>query len=156
MNIASGRLLCRSVSLWGVVGCSSKPAHLLISPSVIHVKASKETPGGQQATVTTTMRNDGSRPLKVLGVRSSCSCTVVTSETSNALAPGQETPLKLKVSVPLFGRSESVIMVDTDAQDTPSVRLVIQIEGDGEPVPRIVMQTQNLVRPCSFGMMSQS
>ena len=62
-------------------------------------------------------------------------------ESAKVIGPG---PLKLKVSVPLFGRSESVIMVDTDAQDTPSVRLVIQIEGDGEPVPRIVMQTQNL------------
>ena len=144
MNISDTRFLCLSVVLWGIVGCSSKPAHLSIHPAVITVKASKQTPAGQQATVETTLRNDGGRPLKVLGVTPSCSCTVATSDTSDVLAPGQETQLKFKVSVPLFGRSESVVTIATDAEDTPSVRLVIQIEGDGEPVPRVLMQTQNL------------
>ncbi len=145
MNSSKIIVLAVSVLLYVVVGgCSSKPAHLSVRPSTLLIKASKEFPAGQQATVVATLRNEGGSPLTVIGVKSSCGCTVATTETFDVIAPGQEAPLKFNVAVPLFGRRESVVMIDTNSPDTPTVRLVIQIEGDDEPVPRIVMQTQNL------------
>jgi len=123
------------------LGCGTTPARLTIEPPTVTVEYS---PTKDQHDVELTLRNNGDEPLQILGVRTSCSCTVANLPKDTLLTAQRSTKLALKVSPSMFGDTESTITVVTDSILQPAVDFKIRMTGSDIPIPHLLSQTQQI------------
>lgn len=133
---------CGLLTLLLAAGCTTKPGALSIIPAQVHVQSSAANPAGQATAVDVRLRNDGGRPLTILNVHTSCTCTVAEAVKTPRLLPGQETTLKLNVTPPQFGKTQSEVTIVSDIPSTSVIPL--QLEGDSEPIPHLRSQSRQL------------
>lgn len=123
------------------LGCGTTPPKLTIEPPTVTVAYSSTK---DQHDVELTLRNNGDKPLQILGVRTSCSCTVANLPQDTLLEAHGATKLTLKVAPSMFGNSESTITVVTDSTLQPTVDYQIRMTGSDLPIPHLLSQTQQI------------
>lgn len=73
-------------------------------------------------------KNEGSTPLKILDVGSSCGCTISEIK-KKLLAPGESTKLNVKFNSKTYkGKINQFVFVTTDDENNPVVKFVIKAE----------------------------
>ncbi len=98
-------------------------------------------PSWESAKVMFTIKNTIERPVNLLRMRSSCSCTIV-DFTPCTLAPGQDT--SVSVSIPqntLSGKFTRTVYVETDAPGQEFLKLTVS----GTSIPAVEVQPKSEV-----------
>jgi hypothetical protein len=114
-------------------GQPGEPGILIAEPAEVVV--SRQQAGSQQ-TVTVSLRNGGTRPVRILQITTTCGCTVAEPLKTSEIASGDSMPLALKANVPNYGRRLVVVQVTTD-RDTPDLRIPLTLIGDELPPPHV-------------------
>jgi len=126
---AGSAVACLGLAL-GLVGCEPKGRGPLMVIEKAEVALGLLEPGQHDATVE--VANRGNAPLHVLGVRSSCACTV--PEHPATIAAGDSAPIRCRVTASPGAGSATLAIDSDDPGGSRSVRLT----WSGRCVPTLV------------------
>lgn len=144
MHICRWYVLWMCLFVWGCGEGSSRHAageagigSLVAEPPEVHFvrDPSPEHPRANQTVVQ--LRNEGSEPLNIMKVQTTCACTVAQPLTTTELAPGDEVELNLNLNPPNFGRRETRVLVQTDIKDAQPLVIPIVLEGNTLESPQL-------------------
>ncbi|MGH7135138.1 MAG: DUF1573 domain-containing protein, partial [Pirellulales bacterium] len=107
---------------------------LIVSPLETVVEKRGE-PALGPSVITLLLRNDGHSNIRITKVATSCGCTIADDLANNALSPGEEVRLGVRVSVPDVGEKISYVDVFSDSTSTPAARAVLFLKGGKPKVP---------------------
>ena len=124
-----------------VNGCTPAPGRLVFEPSELDVSASELLSGEQEVTVG--LRNAGGGPLDIADVKPSCACTVMNALETTHLEKGAAVAVKLRVSPPVYGQSEVMVVAQATSLDVPPAVLSLHLHGSKQ-VPRVFTATRNV------------
>lgn len=75
------------------------------------------------------LRNTGARTVNLLEISASCGCTVPKIMESRKVEPDESVVLKIEVLPPLYGHSNSMVTIRTDAKETPTIQIPVHLHG---------------------------
>ena len=117
------------------------PGLLEVSPAEILV----DSMFGKRETVVAQLKNVGGLPVEILGVSSSCGCTVAKPR-ENRIAPGASTPLEIEVHAGSVGRKDAVVGVTYGPEtDRRVVQIPIAIHAKEAPGTRVLFYPRDLL-----------
>jgi hypothetical protein len=80
----------------------------------------------------------GKVPVRLLGVTSSCGCTLAEPLEQSDLAPGESTELRLRGTPPEVGEKRSYFEVQSNSTRSPALRVHVLLRGKEIPLPRVM------------------
>lgn len=134
------------LSLLFSAGCggdaSEVSGRLTVEPSVLELSGdSRQDPRRE---VSCRLTNDSSRPVRVASIQTSCSCTIADPLERTSLKPGESVPLRLQVTLPVYGRKEAAVTIEADPPSASPPRLRLILHGPARPVPFVESLPQDI------------
>jgi hypothetical protein len=104
------------------VRSSPSTAMLRFEPSELTLDDS----AGVQQTVSVLLKNEGSFPIDVVGVETSCGCSEIVGETAGVLNPGESREVNLTIQMPTYGERVVRVQALTADEGAPETSLTIR------------------------------
>ena len=136
-----------AVAAASMLGCgtniSGEPVvGIVVEPAMVTIE--RENDNDQMREVIFRLHNKTSSTVQIGKLQSSCSCTVAKPLTKKTLFPNDEVEIFLSVSIPSQGEQESILTVETDCPQSPSIALVVIARGLRKLPPYFYRQTNRV------------
>lgn len=112
----------------------SKPEILSVDPSSVRLQRAKPNDSGSM-TVSLTLKNQGRRPIKILGISTSCGCTVVGKPKKWELKRGDSTILEVQATIPDSGERNSRLQIRYENDQPSEIVVPITLVGAERVIP---------------------
>lgn len=117
------------------VSAETQGTGLVLEPASLELRA--DDMSDRQQDVTCRLINRGGEEVRITSVDTSCACTLAGPLEKTRLKPGESVPLRLKASLPAYGRKESLVKVSVEPASVASSTLRLILHGPERPVPHV-------------------
>ena len=124
------------------VSAKTPGAGLVLEPASLELRADDRD--DRHRDVTCRLVNRGNEEIRITSVDTSCACTLAAPLEKTRLKPGESVPLRLKASLPYYGRKESLVKVAVEPASVAVSTLRLILHGPERPVPHVELVPDHL------------
>jgi hypothetical protein len=134
--------LCSLLLLWSHIGSAENQDWLLFEVMPLELRAESTTPETRQIEARSVNRTNDR--VRILGIDTSCGCTVVGKMDAMQIAPGATLRIPLSVTPPARGARTVSVRVRTDHPKKRLVTCEIQTVGYSDDLPKLVQLVSSI------------
>ena len=109
---------------------------LNVSPAEAVIAREGDT-SAESSRVTFTLVNRGRRPVRITKVETTCGCTVADQLNGVSVKPEESVSFKVSAAPPHFGHKETFVVIHTDVEKDPQLRIRVLLKGQEVRPPYI-------------------